>query len=415
MLRRNLSPVLAAALADTPVVLLHGARQVGKSTLARSAAAGARRYITLDDSTVLAAALADPDSFIAGFDSPVVLDEVQRAPELFRAIKASVDRDRTPGRFLLTGSANVMLLPRAAESLAGRMEIITLWPLSQGEMQGRRESFIAAVFSAHPAKKLRNGESGTPIAARIVRGGFPEASSRTEESRRQAWFASYVTSVLQRDVRDVARIENLSALPRVLATLASRASGVLTVADISRNLGIPASTLGRYLTLLEATFLAAPVPAWTANIGLRLVKAPNVSLCDTGLAAALLGADRARVASDPTLLGQLLENFVVMELRKQAGWSTPRVALHHFRTHNGMEVDIVLEAADGRVVGIEVKSGMTVNSGDFRGLRELAEHCGTRFAGGYVLHGGDELVAFGKGFWAAPLSSLWETADPSEH
>lgn len=416
MVRRNLAPLLAAALADTPVVLLHGARQVGKTTLARStAAAGARRYITLDDSTVLAAALADPDSFIAGIEGPVVIDEVQRAPELLRAIKASVDRVRAPGRFLLTGSANVMLLPRIAESLAGRMEIITLWPLSQGELNNRRESFIEAVFSAHPARKLRAADSGTPIATRLVRGGFPEASSRADEPRRQAWFASYVTSVLQRDVRDVSRIENLTALPRLLSLLAARTSGMLSAADISRTLGVPASTLGRYLTLLEATFLTAPVPAWTANIGLRLVKAPKVTLCDTGLAAALLGADRARVASDPHLLGQLLENFVIMELRKQSGWSAPRASIHHFRTHNGLEVDIVLEAADGRIVGVEVKSGSTVNNGDFRGMRELAEQCGPRFAGGYVLHGGEELVAFGKGFWAAPLSCLWGTSDPSEH
>lgn len=415
MYRRHLSRALAAALADTPVVLLHGARQVGKTTLARfTAVPSAYRYLTLDDPAVLGAAESDPDSFVTGLGGPVVIDEVQRVPDLFRAIKASVDRDRSPGRFLLTGSANVMLLPRAAESLAGRMEIITLWPLSQGEIEGRRETFINAVFSAQPARRLRTGERSPPIAARIVRGGFPEAASRADDARRQAWFASYTTAVLQRDVRDVSRVENLGVLPRLLATLAARTSGILNAADISRSLGLPATTLARYMTLLEATFLVATVPAWTANLGLRLVKSPKLVVTDTGLGAALLGADRSRLAADPHLLGQLLESFVVMELRKQSGWSAPKVTIGHFRTHTGAEVDVVLEAADGRVVGIEVKAGAGVSAGDFRGLRVLAEQCGRKFVGGYVLHGGEEVVPFGKDLWAAPVSCLWGTGDPSE-
>ncbi len=415
MYRRHLSRALAAALADTPVVLLHGARQAGKTTLARfTAVPSAYRYLTLDDPAVLGAAESDPDSFVAGLGGPVVIDEVQRVPDLFRAIKASVDRDRSPGRFLLAGSANVMLLPRAAESLAGRMEIITLWPLSQGETEGRRETFINAVFSAQPARRLRAGEKSPPLAARIVRGGFPEAASRADDARRQAWFAAYTTAVLLRDVRDVSRVENLGALPRLLAALAARTGGVLNAADISRSLGLPATTLARYMTLLEATFLVTTVPAWRADLGLRLVKSPRLVVTDTGLAAALLGADRGRLAADPHLLGQLLESFVVMELRKQSGWSAPKVTIGHFRTHTGAAVGVVLEAADGRVVGIEVKAGAGVSAGDFRGLRVLAEQCGRKFVGGYVLHGGEEVAPFGKDLWAAPVSCLWGTGDPSE-
>jgi len=413
MLSRALQPTLEAALADTPVVLLHGARQVGKTTLAKSVAARGSRYLTLDDGPVLAAATTDPDAFIAGLDGPVVIDEVQRAPDLFRAIKSHVDRDRTPGRFLLTGSANVLLLPRASESLAGRMEIVTLWPLSQGELGGRRERFIDALFESSKggSPKLRTGEHRGNIVERIVRGGFPEAASRVDEDRRRAWFEAYLTTILQRDLRDLSNIEALASMPALLSVLAARSSGLLNSADLSRSLSIPATTLRRYLALLEAIFLFVPLPAWTSNLGLRAVKSPKALLADTGLASALLGADRARVTAEPSLLGPLLESFVAMELRKQAGWSRPRVRVSHFRTHLGREVDIVLEAADGRVAGVEVKAGTAVTQSDFNGLRTLAEATGERFVAGVVLHGGAEIVQFGPRLLAAPHSSLWETSD----
>ncbi len=400
-------PAMGAALGDTPVVLLHGARQVGKSTLARGAellSGGAHRYITLDDAAALSAATNDPGGFIDGLDGPVVIDEVQRAPELFRAIKAAVDRKRTAGRFLLTGSANVMLLPRVSESLAGRIEIITLWPLSQGEMEGRRESFIDAAFAKKMPAFSAKGESD--LMERVLRGGYPEPAARLE-ARRAAWFSSYVTTILLRDVREIANIEGLTNLPRMLSLVASRSAGLLNHADLSRSLETPLTTLRRYMTLLEATFLVAPLPAWSTNLGLRLTKSPKMHLVDTGLAAHLMGVTRDSLASNPNPYGPLVESFVVNELRKSAGWSEERVSFFHFRTLAGREVDVVMENAAGEVVGVEVKAGATVGADDFKGLRALEEIARKKFRRGIVVYDGRETVGFGGGMVAVPVGAVW--------
>lgn len=409
MLRRNIAPLILAALADTPVVLVNGARQTGKSTLVRSLAEGAHpaRYLTLDDATVLSAARHDPAGFLAGLETPVVIDEVQRAPELFLAIKASVDHDRRPGRFLLTGSANVMLLPQLADSLAGRMEILTLWPLSQGEIAGDREDFVDRVFASEMNLPARSAMNRTELLSRIVIGGYPEVIGRKAEDRRRAWFGAYITTILQRDVREIANIEGLTELPRLLAQLATRASGILNLADISRGINIPQSTLKRYMTLLETTFLLGTLPAWSSNLGKRLAKAPKVMLTDTGLLAYLLGANEERISNDSTLLGRLIENFVVMEVHKQASWSGTKPSLLHFRTQIGQEVDLVLEDAAGALVGLEVKGSATVTSGDFKGLRALQSIAESKFKRGIVLYGGQEVVPFEASLLAVPISRLW--------
>lgn len=407
MLARHATHRLRTALADRPVVLLHGARQTGKTTLVRAVAEelGAR-YVTLDNLTMLAAARADAAGFLAGFTQPLVLDEVQRAPELLLAIKAAVDRQRTPGRFLLTGSANVLLLPRVAESLAGRMEIVNLWPFSQGEIEGAIEGFIDAVFADEPPVLGRSASSAR-LTDRVVRGGYPEAFPIESAERRHAWFDGYVTTILQRDVRDLARIEGLTELPRLLSVLASRPMAQLNFADLSRGTGLPQTTLKRYFALLETVFLVRLLPPWYANIGKRLVKTPKVLLADTGLAAHLMGIDETRMAQDRALLGGLLESFVTMELVKQAGWSVDPPALYHFRTHEGDEVDLVLERRGGALVGIEVKSAATVTAADFKGLRALAEVAGRRLRRGIVLYTGAEVVPFGAGFLALPVEALW--------
>jgi len=412
---RRLAPALEAALKDTPVVFLQGPRQAGKSTLAQAAAARGRRsppgYLTLDDAAVLAAAQADPDGFVDGLAGPVVLDEVQRAPELFRAVKRSVDADRRPGRFLLTGSAQALVLPRVSESLAGRMEVLTLWPFSQGELEGRREGFVDACF----AKEFRPGtyrDAGWPaLAERIVRGGFPEALARPDEARRQAWFRSYVTTILERDVRDLANVTGLRDLPRLLRLAAARTMGLLNFADLARDAALPQTTLQRYWALFEATFLVRTLPPWTANLGLRLVKAPKVLPVDTGLCCHLLGLDAARLRGDDVMAGPLLEAFVGGELLKQAGWSRTRAALHHYRTHNQQEVDFVLEEPGGKLVGLEVKKTASPTAGDFKGLRHLAEQTGKRFVRGILLHTGAAGAAFGPDLVAAPVSSLWRVEE----
>lgn len=407
MLRRNLTPRIVAATRDTPVVLLHGARQTGKSTLVKQIGGAARAYVTLDETTALASASHDAASFLQSFDGPIVLDEVQRAPGLFTAIKASVDRDRTPGRYLLTGSANVLLVPRVSESLAGRVEILTLWPLSQGEIGGRSERFIDAVFGARAPRVPKAERSGGSLSERILAGGYPEPLARKDAARRGAWFESYLTTVLQRDVRELANIDGLTELPRLLALLASRTSGLLNFADIARGLSMSQSTLKRYFALLESTFLVVLVPAWATNMGLRLTKAPKLMLADTGLACHVLGMNAQRMKTDANLRGALLENFVAMELTKQLAWAETRARLFHFRTTAGREVDLVLEDSAGRIVGIEVKAAGSVGDDDFRGLRALQEAAGDRFHRGIVLHDGEEGIQFAPQLMAAPGDWLW--------
>lgn len=409
VIRRSLVDPILEALSDTPVVFLNGARQTGKSTLCRNLTTNgdAYRYLTLDQAGVLAAARNDPAGFVAGLDRRVVLDEVQRAPDLFLAIKAEVDRNRQPGRFLLTGSASILLLPRISESLAGRMEILTLWPLSQSEIAGRTENFVDAVFADGSLLYTGRGIDRADLTSRVALGGYPAAIQRPYDLRRRAWFGSYLVTILQRDVRDWSNVEDLTALPRLLTLLASRAGSLLNYADVSRGLAMPQTTLKRYMTLLQTAFLVETLPAWSSNLGRQLVKAAKLYLLDTGLLCSLLGITADRLRSQPDLLGPALENFVVMELRKQAGWSRLRPQMFHFRLQTGAEVDVLLEDARGRLVGIEVKASATVGASDFKGLRTLAELTGRRFRRGIVLYTGSELVPFGPKLHAVPLDALW--------
>ncbi len=407
MIRRHIEDAVRKAMSDTPVVLLNGARQTGKTTLAQAmAAGGAVQYFTLDDSATFALAAGDPSGFIRNLSGPVVLDEIQRAPDLFSAIKMSVDRDRQPGRFLLTGSANVMILPRLSESLAGRMEIIPLYPFSAGELAGVAEGFLPRLFAGTIAK-LQPPSAREDIAARLTRGGYPEATERPSDDRRAAWFGSYISTILQRDVRDLARVDALHTLPNLLKLLAARASGLLNLADVGRDAGLPHTTLTRYLALLETVFLVHRLPAWSHNLGQRLVKAPKVHLVDTGLACHLLGADARRLAEDRPLLGRLLESFVVGELRKQLSWTDPQTTLYHFRTATGSEVDVVLEKPDGSVAAIEVKASATVGASDFASIKALRDQLGKRFRAGVVLYLGDQIVPFGDQLWLVPVPALW--------
>jgi uncharacterized protein len=410
MLHRCLHERVQSALADTPVVVLLGARQTGKTTLARSLVEDdpPRRYLTFDDAGVLAAAAADAAGFLDGLDGAVTLDEVQQVPELFPALKAAVDRDRRPGRFLLTGSTNVMALPKISQALVGRMEIVQLWPFSQGELEGRCTGLVERLLAGQtpsPAPSMDLEE----VLQRIVRGGYPEVTTRAAASRRSAWFESYSTTILQRDVRDLANIDRLATMPRLLSLLAARATGLLNYAELSRSSGIPQSTLKRYLALLEATFLVQVVPAWSTNLSKRLVRSPKLILNDTGLLCHLLGMGSSRLEEDRGFLGSILENFVLMEIKKQISWLPSPATLYHFRTQGGLEVDALLEDTAGRVVGIEVKSSTTVGGRDFRGLKFLAESLGERFLGGVVLYTGEALIPFGRNLHAVPLATLWQS------
>ena len=411
MLLRHLTDNLLDALADTPAVLVNGARQTGKSTLVQSAelAGQSRQYLTFDDPSTLAAAKRDPNGFIAGLDTPVTLDEVQHAPELFPVIKAAIDRKRQSGRFLLTGSANVMLLPKPSESLAGRMEVLTLWPFSQGEMHGVRESFLDTLFSMQPVgwweKSATVGRE--ELLETVLAGGYPPAVVRQRAVRRDAWFQSYIMTMLQRDIRDLANIADVTAAPRLLTVVAARAGGLLNFADLARTVALPQTTLKRYFALLESTFLVQLLRPWGRNLGKRVIQTPKVYLNDTGLLAYVLGITIDRLKAEGTLAGAVLENFVLMELRKQSSWSVAQPELFYWRTASGQEVDIVLEDRAGRVAGVEIKAAATLGGNDVRGLQALASAAGRNWVRGVVLYTGTEVIPFSDNLHGVPLAQLW--------
>lgn len=411
MFQRNLTSELQKAVSDTPTVLLVGARQTGKSTLVQQIRNEGYQpdYITFDDPTALAAAKANPTAFIQALNGPVIFDEVQRVPDLFLAIKAQVDKERTSGGFLLTGSANVLLIPKVADSLAGRIEILTLRTLSQGEMEGRNETFIDRVCGKQfELSKKVEAEDRKDLFERMLTGGYPEAVERRSIERRDKWFRSYVTTLLQRDVRDLANIEGLTELPRLLSILAARAGGLLNTAEISRSSGIPQTSLKRYMALLEQVFLIETLQPYSGSLTKRLVRSPKLYFTDTGLVAMLQGLTWERIKFEPSLGGPLLENFVVNELRKQMGWNKTAAGIFHFRTSSDQEVDIVLETASGEVVGIEIKSAASVGNDAFKGLRILKDSVGRKFLRGFVLYTGDSSVAFEEGMFAVPVQNLWQ-------
>lgn len=412
MYTRHLISRLLTILSDTPVVLLHGARQTGKTTLVRAIATDAHpaEYLTFDDAALLSLARSDPQGFLQGYHRNLVLDEVQLVPEIFPAIKIAVDTDRRPGKFLLTGSANVYLVPRLSETLAGRIEIVNMHPLSQGEIRDTHDDLIDKLFGTTLSLPIFKSTTDRMELVRcLLQGGYPEPLMREDESRARDWFQSYVTTLLQRDVRDISNIERLSLMPRLLALLAARVSSTLNIADVARRLQLAHTTLTRYLALLETVFLVRLVPAWFTNYSKRLTKSPKLYLNDTGLVSALLDLNENRLLNDGVLLGALLENFVVMELIKQIEWSKARPRIYHFRTQNGYEVDIVLELSSGKIVGIEVKAGMNLTADDFKGLKALAEAAGERFARGVILYTGQRPMPFGENLSALPIQALWET------
>ncbi|HOX47267.1 MAG TPA: ATP-binding protein [Myxococcota bacterium] len=399
---------LLEALADTPVVLVHGPRQAGKTTLARRTAAPlGYAYVTFDDEVALAAARADPAGFVDDLPERVILDEVQRAPAIFTALKRSVDQARTPGRFLLTGSSNVLLLPTLADSLAGRIGLLQLHPLAQCELAGHEPGFLGDLLRG--GFKLRSvPRLGRSLAERIAAGGYPAALARPEPRRRAAWYRDYVEALIQRDVRQLSRIASLDVLPRLLALVAGQTGRLANVSDLSSPFQLSRPTIRDYLTLLERLFLVEELPPWHTNRTSRLVKTPKLHLLDTGVACALLGLGAEDLWQDRGVLGQLLETFVVQEIRRQASWLDEDCRLSHFRDRDGVEVDLVLEQGVRRLAGVEIKASATVREADFRGLRKLADAAGARFVCGVVLYDGETSARFGERLFAVPIRRLWE-------
>jgi predicted AAA+ superfamily ATPase len=411
MFRRALTNRVTELLQTMPVVLLQGARQVGKTTMAKQLiqAGVLQHYFSFDDPVLLSAASQDPVGFVRELPARSVLDEVQRVLPVLPAIKLRIDAHRVAGDLLLTGSANPLMLPRLSETLVGRMATVTLMPLSQGEIEGRRDRWVESVFTED--FPLRQSPRTDDLLERVERGGYPEAVLRPDARERSDWLEAYIDTLLARDVREIADIERLAEVPRLLQILAAQACQTLNVAALSQQTGVPQTTLQRYLTLLETLFLWTRVPAWFANLGKRLLKSPKILLNDTGIACLLLGVDASRLAADPLLRGRMVENFVGMEILKQIGFSRQRLRLHHFRTDRGIEVDFLIEAADGTLVGVEVKASATVTPEHFKGLRTLRSLVGNRLRRGIVLYWGEQTVPFGDGLWAQPVSALWGSPD----
>lgn len=406
---RQAQRCIDAALGDTRVVVLTGARQTGKSTLARLIAADrpgtAVRY--LDEAVEREAATADPASFVR-HDGLLVIDEVQRVPDLMLAVKHVVDLDPRPGRFLLTGSARLFGLSEIPDLLPGRTETIELWPLSQGEVDGVDETFIDRLFDPQqpfppPDSLLRRDD----YVHRALRGGYPGALLRADPGRRSRFFESYISDLVNRDIRQLSDIERPADMRRLLAALAARMSSPMAWRNVAGDLQIPATTLRRYLDLLELVHVVRRVPAWSTNLTTRATATPKLIMIDSGLAGHLTGLTARRAAHPHAPVGQLVENFVTGELARQLTWATEPVRQYHYRDRDRYEVDIILEHASGDIAAIEVKASETVRSEDFRGIDRLARHIGDRLVHGLVLYAGQRALSFGDNRRAWPISTLW--------
>jgi predicted AAA+ superfamily ATPase len=407
LIPRHAQAAVSEALADTRVVLVNGARQAGKSTLTRLATSDVPGTIVrlLDDPATLRAAQDDTTGFVE-HDGLMVIDEIQLVPELLRPIKVKVDLDPKPGQFLLTGSSRILALRTLPDALPGRMEIIELWPFSQGEMTGGPDRFVDAAFRRGPRVNHSSDLRRKDYLERVVIGGFPEAVRRAAR-RRAAFFDSYLTTLIERDVLEVANIERRGDLLKLLALLAGRAGQLVVPGTLAGQSGIPRTTLVRYLELLASVFLIKSVPAWASNLTQRAVGTPKLAFVDTGVACHLIGQDAVRLGEPGGAAGPMMENFVVMELARQLTWSEERGTLYHYRTKDGSEVDAVIETPDGRVIGVAVKAGATVRTEDLTGLRGLANALGERFLAGYVLYTGQQTLPFGDKIRAVPLDALW--------
>ena len=422
---RHLRHAIAEALERSRVVVLHGTRQSGKTTLARSVAAErGGTYHTLDDPGVLEAAVGDPHTFVRGYRHPLVIDEIQVAGQsLVAAIKIVVDEDDTPGRFLLTGSTNFLTVPTIAESLAGRAALLRLWPLSRSELAGVDQAAAAGQppgiitdwFDGRSGRLDRAPADRDDYLEMICEGGYPEAL-RLDPAARAAWFDDYVETVIRRDVVMLGDIRRAALLPRLLRLAAANTAGEVNVSDWSQRLGADRATVDSYLEWLRTVFLIHELPPWTRNRAARVIRRPKLHIADSGLAAALAGVEEAALRPPTaTLSGPLMETFVVGEIARQLASARSRVAMHHYRANSGREVDLILERADGSVVAVEIKATASPRSGDLRhvaGLRDQLDAAEPgAFRAGILLHAGSTSFKLGDRLYSAPVSTLWAQPD----
>ncbi len=411
--KRRLIDVAEARFTEEPVLVLNGPRTVGKSTLLSQLAERlGRTVIDCDDPATRSAVRADPGRFVESGE-PVLIDEYQHVPELLDAIKAQLNRDLRPGRYVLAGSTRYAAIPVAAQALTGRVDIIPVLPLTQGEIDGTPETFIARLLDGGAENPHGQVIPATrdEYARRSTSGGMPVALRRPPGRSRSRWFANYVDLVVDKDVMDISRIRQREMLPRLLGQLAARSGQVLNMSAAGGAIGLDRSTAENYVKLLEAVFLIYRLPAWGTTLGSRIVKHPKVHMTDSGVMAWLLNLTPEKIAqAAPATLteyGHLLETFAVGEVLKQISWSDAPVAVGYWRTEAGDEVDLILERDDGQVIAFEVKAGTRVGSEDLRGLRLLKDRLGSRLQEAIVLYTGEHAYRHDGWIWIMPLSQLW--------
>lgn len=400
---RQLKKRMEIAMQDTPVVLINGPRQSGKTTLVKEYSPSLP-YYTLDDDNVLNAVKQDPVGFVGRLDRAII-DEIQRAPELLRAIKHAIDNNRQPGRFLLTGSANLLALPQIGDSLAGRMEILTLFPLSLAEIQRRDNHFITyALNQSWPNEAAPPAQSEVILQA--LTGGYPEMLTRPSFERRDAWAKSYIRAIVERDVKDISSIEKLVEMPRLLEVLAQQSGKLTNFTQIGGQLNLDTKTAQKYISLLETLFLVHQLRPWHDSTLSRIIKTPKIHFLDSGLLACLNRMTIESVNTDKSSFGSLLETWVYGELLKMCTNNDEPWNIYYYRDKDQVEVDFILENHARKVIGIEVKAGQTIFNQDFRGLRKLATLAGNNWQSGIILYNGNQCLSFGEKLWAIPFSFL---------
>lgn len=408
MYHRFIQTKIEAALEDTPAIVLIGPRQCGKTTLVKQLIDETWTFVTLDDINQCQFARSDPVGFVTNsINKRLAIDEIQRAPELFLPIKQAIDENRTPGRFILTGSANAMMLPTVSDSLAGRMEVISLFPLTECETQGKSPTFLKQFLSGI-APETHHIRVRDELITNILSGGFPEALSRKTEPRRMVWFHQYVLSIVQKDMKDLGDLEYLKIAPRLIQIICQHSGSLINYTAVASALGISRQTTTRYLQLLEQLFLYQALPAWHRSEHKRLIKTPKAHMIDSGLLCALRNMNRAKINKDPGLLGNIVENYVLCELQRLASFYEEPLFFYHFRDKEQNEVDVVIETLSGEVFGIEVKSSATIRSDDFKGLKKLKEAAGNSFSAGILLYDGDHTNVIDTNIFSAPIATLWE-------
>lgn len=407
---RHLHPLILEAVDHARILFVAGARQVGKTTLVGQITGPGGEYpmtpYTLDDRATRDAALADPAGFVAGLGGSAFIDEIHRAPDLLLELKKAVDADTTPGRFLITGSANILANKRVLDALPGRIDRLDLWPLSRSEIEGGRLNLVDELLAGRAPQVTGAPVGADAYAGYIAEGGYPEARLRPAGRVRNRWFRDYIAGAVERDVRELADLRRADDVGQLLRLLASQSANLLSYRKIARQLQMTDKTAKEYVLLLEQMFLVWRLPGWRPGLGAREVAKPKVYICDPGLLAYLLGADESRIRSDDQVNGKACESFVCAELLKYASWAEQEVRLFHYQRERE-DVDFIVENRAGEIAAIEVKAAATLSVRDWRWLEQLRDARGAQFKAGVIVHAGSQTVPLGDRLWAVPFAALW--------